>query len=245
MPITTVFLDLYQTLAHFHPSRETRQDQVLREFGFQVDFKKICWAYLQADHYYTLMGQEQPIHLRTPEDRERIYLHFQRLLLEKMGLDEALPLTEEIRRRYSELDRHFRLFPDAVPAVRQIAEAGYRIGLITNVTDDPTEMLEEAGLKEPFAAITASCVTGCEKPDPRIFLAALAALSASPEESVHVGDQMLADVEGARGAGLNAVLLDRCDVQDGVYSPRITTLLDLVPLLPTLARERESEGARE
>lgn len=234
MPITTVFLDLYQTLAYFHPSRETRQDQVLRGYGFQVDFKKICWAYVQADHYYTLMGQEQPIHLRTPEDREKVYLHFQRLLLEKMGLVQALPLSEEMRRRYAELDRHFRLFPDAQPAVERLVEAGYRVGVITNVTDDPAEMLEEAGLKECFVAITASCVTGCEKPDPRIFRAALDALDADPKEAVHVGDQMLADVEGARSVGMNAVLLDRCDVQQGVYSPRITTLLDLAPLLRTL-----------
>ena len=35
-------------------------------------------------------------------------------------------------------------------------------------------------------------------------------------------------------SGLNADLLDRCDVQEGIYSPRITTLLDLVPLLRTL-----------
>lgn len=233
MTITTVFLDLYQTLAYFHPSRETRQEQVLKEFGYEVDFKEICRAYLQADHEYTLMGQERPIHLRTPEEREEIYILFQRWLLEKMELREALPQTAEIRQRYAEIDRNFTLFPDAKDAVREIADAGYQIGLITNITDDPAEILEEAGLKQHFKSITASCVTGCEKPDRRIFQAALDSMEVTPRQAVHVGDQLLADVRGAMEAGMNAVLLDRCDVQDGIYSPRITTLLDLVPLLRT------------
>ncbi len=233
-PITTVTLDLYQTLAYFHPSREDRQAQALKHFGFEVDHKLICWAYVQADHEYTLIGQERPIHLRTPEEREEIFTRFQRLVLEKIGLAEALPRAEEIRQYYSQIPREFALFPDVRPAVRQLTRSGYRIGLITNVTDDPTKMLREAGLEAQFAAITASCVTGCEKPDPRIFRAALSALGAEPAQTVHVGDQLLADVHGARGAGMESVLLDRYGVQEGAHPLRITSLLDLVPLLRTL-----------
>lgn len=239
MAITAVFLDLYQTLAYFHPSRETRQLQALKDFGFEADFKAICAAYLRADYHYTLAGQERPIHLRSEQEREEIYLRFQRFILEDLGLSSALPLVREIRDRYATIPREFTLYPDVIPAVRQLSDAGYRVGVITNVTDDPSEVLQKAGLGESLASITASCVTGCEKPDRRIFQAALDSLGASAGEAVHVGDQLHADVEGARGAGMRAVLLDRFDVQADLYPHRITTLLDLVPLLRSGALDQE------
>ncbi len=229
--ITAVFLDLYQTLAYFHPTRESRQARILREFGFEVEESLLSRGYLAADHYYTLAAMEVPIHLLSPDERERVYLRYQQTLLEEIGLAGALPMLAQMRARYEQVEREFRLFPDVIPAVQQLRDEGYRVGVITNITDDPTEQLEAVGLKGMFAAITASCVVGCEKPDVRIFQAALAAIGAEPHEAVHVGDQFLADVEGAKAAGIKAVLLDRHGLQDGRHPHRIASLLELAPLL--------------
>jgi putative hydrolase of the HAD superfamily len=229
--ITTVYLDLYQTVAYFHPPREFRLAKILKEFGFEVEDHTLSRGYLAADHYYTLAAMDVPIHLLTPADREKVYLRYQQVVLEEIGLTNALPMIEQIRERYQQVDHEFRLFPDVLPAIHQLRDSGYRIGVITNVTDDPTESIESMGLKGAFEAIIASCLVGYEKPDIRIFQAALAALHADPNQAVHVGDQFLADVEGAKAAGMKAVLLDRHDLQDGKHPYRIASLLDLVPLL--------------
>lgn len=231
MSLTTVFLDLYQTLAYFHPPREQRQARALREFGLQVEESLLPRAYLAADHYYTLANAEEPLHLRSRQERHRVYVRFQEVLMEEVGLGHATHLAEAVYGRYWEMERELRLFPDVEPALAQLKVEGFRLGLITNVSDDPTPDLERLGLKGRFDTVVASCLVGLDKPDPRIFQVALEALGAAPHEAVHVGDLMSADVEGARSAGIKAVLLDRHDLQRGLHYPRIVSLSELAPLL--------------
>jgi putative hydrolase of the HAD superfamily len=52
-----------------------------------------------------------------------------------------------------------------------------------------------------------SAVVGAEKPNPLIFRHALAVTGADPD-SWMIGDNPVADVEGARGVGMRAILAD-------------------------------------
>ena len=58
------------------------------------------------------------------------------------------------------------------------------------------------------AAIVDSTVVGVAKPDPRIFLPALAALGASPSDALYVGDSERFDVRSAELAGIRPVHFD-------------------------------------
>ena len=49
------------------------------------------------------------------------------------------------------------------------------------------------------------------KPNPSIFLEALARLNVAPADAVMVGDSLQQDVEGALNVGMRAVLLQRGD----------------------------------
>jgi FMN phosphatase YigB (HAD superfamily) len=64
----------------------------------------------------------------------------------------------------------------------------------------------------------------------RITLSDLRRLDVSPEHTVHVGDSLDADLNGAAQAGLKAILLDRDDAQIQV-SPRIIGLQELEQIL--------------
>ncbi len=55
----------------------------------------------------------------------------------------------------------------------------------------------------------ASTVTGSQKPDVSIFREALRRTGSDPASSVHMGDNYIADVLGARAAGIDGVLVDR------------------------------------
>ena len=67
--------------------------------------------------------------------------------------------------------------------------------------------VENAGWRPHLAAIVVSQRVGAIKPDPRMFAATEAALGAEPGSILHVGDDWLADVVGAKRAGWRAAYL--------------------------------------
>ena len=69
--------------------------------------------------------------------------------------------------------------------------------------------LEVIGLHHHFEYALASAKFGRAKPDPSIFLAACEAMGVAPRDAVYVGDDLRLDVQGAQGAGLRAVWMNR------------------------------------
>jgi putative hydrolase of the HAD superfamily len=103
----------------------------------------------------------------------------------------------------------FRAYPDAVPALEALRERGLRLACVSNWDYALGEVLERCGLGGRFDVVVTSAGAGARKPDPRIFAIALEALGCAPTEAVHVGDTATEDVEGARAAGIRALLIDR------------------------------------
>jgi HAD superfamily hydrolase (TIGR01549 family) len=93
-------------------------------------------------------------------------------------------------------------------ALDRLVAAGIRMAVISNSDGRADEGLRAAGLLDRFEFVIDSQLVGFEKPDPRIFAAALERLGLSPEESVYVGDLYEVDVVGARAAGMDVILLD-------------------------------------
>jgi putative hydrolase of the HAD superfamily len=71
------------------------------------------------------------------------------------------------------------------------------------------DWLEPSGLTGLVEAVVTSAVTGAAKPDPLIFRRALDLLGVEAARAVHVGDSLDTDVDGARAAGIRAVLIAR------------------------------------
>ena len=76
-------------------------------------------------------------------------------------------------------------------------------------TSRSRDVLARLGLAEPFEVIVTAAAIGAAKPDARPFQAALERLGSDAARTVHVGDDPVTDIAGARAAGLSAVLLDR------------------------------------
>jgi HAD superfamily hydrolase (TIGR01493 family) len=89
--------------------------------------------------------------------------------------------------------------PEALMALRAV---GLELACVTNWDVGIAEQLRRAGLAHHLSAIVSSAEVGAEKPDPRVFAAAVARLHVSPERTLHVGDEE-GDEEGARAAGLS------------------------------------------
>jgi len=103
----------------------------------------------------------------------------------------------------------FEAFPDVAPALAAMRERGLSLVVCSNWDCLLPDVLERIGVLELVDAVVASAVVGAAKPDPPIFKAALEAAGCAPGEALHVGDSPDNDVEGARAAGIRALLLDR------------------------------------
>jgi putative hydrolase of the HAD superfamily len=103
----------------------------------------------------------------------------------------------------------WRLVMPGVPdALARLARKGLRLVVVSNSDGTVARSLEAAGLLPHLTAVIDSALVGFEKPDPRIFLAALERTGSDASRTVHVGDLYHADVLGARGAGITPLLLD-------------------------------------
>lgn len=58
-------------------------------------------------------------------------------------------------------------------------------------------------------AVVSSEELACYKPDPAVFVEVCRRMHVVPLDVVHVGDDLVADVEGARRLGMRAVWLNR------------------------------------
>jgi putative hydrolase of the HAD superfamily len=95
-------------------------------------------------------------------------------------------------------------YPDTHTALASLA-ARVPLVSISNGNAD----LARIGLHHHFRAMITAREIGCAKPDRRIFDAACVRLGIAAEHVLHVGDDPMLDVAGARAAGLRTAWLNR------------------------------------
>ena len=119
------------------------------------------------------------------------------------------------------------VIPGVPEALASLRESGLDLVVVSNSDGTVEQNLKDRGLAPYLSHIVDSAVVGIEKPDPRIFEYALAASGARRESTVHVGDIYAADVEGARAAGLDAILLDPFGDWENVHCRKAVDLGEL------------------
>lgn len=145
------------------------------------------------------------------------------------GLAEAaLPVLREAFRDRSAWTVH----PEVREVLGTLRLLGARLAIVSNWDSRLPHLLDILDLDDLFDGIAVSHLLGFEKPDARIFEAALAMIGAERDRTIHVGDRPEIDLEGARAAGLAAALVDR----RGRLDPALGALADL-RALPAVVRE--------
>jgi FMN hydrolase / 5-amino-6-(5-phospho-D-ribitylamino)uracil phosphatase len=105
---------------------------------------------------------------------------------------------------YVRVRNEVECYADTTAALASMSARFPLIG-ITNGTAE----LERIGLHEHFRFSVCAGEVGVAKPDAGIFRHACERLGVAPENVLHVGDDPLADVVGARAAGMRTVWLNR------------------------------------
>lgn len=99
------------------------------------------------------------------------------------------------------------LYPDAVPCLEALAEAGLRIGLAGNQPEAAEAALAQLGL--PVSFIASSSRWRVEKPSPAFFARVVKEARVPPAQIAYIGDRLDNDVLPALDAGMFAVFLRR------------------------------------
>ena len=142
-------------------------------------------------------------------------------------LQTALPLDDVLEALLAAI--RFRAYPEVPDVLARLRAGGARLAVVSNWDVSLHDVLERTGLRPLLDGVVTSAEFGAAKPDPAIFARALELAGASAAGAVHAGDDVEADVHGARAAGIEPVLVAR----DGEPGPegvrRIPTLEGLIP----------------
>jgi putative hydrolase of the HAD superfamily len=125
----------------------------------------------------------------------------------------------------------FSAFPEVAGVLAELRARGLRLVVCSNWDVSLHDVLHATGLRPLLDGVVTSAEAGVAKPAGAIFAAALqAAGGIDPGQALHAGDDLEADVAGARASGIAPVLVAR----DGQVAPPGTTTVDsltgLVPL---------------
>ena len=123
--------------------------------------------------------------------------------------DENLNIA--IRSMYAVTQTNWHLEDDAIPTARSLLDDGYRLGIVSNSSDEVNtfELMEKLKLRPLFEYILSSASFGKRKPHPGIFHAALDHFHVSAEESVMVGDDYEADILGSKSVGMSSIWITK------------------------------------
>lgn len=103
----------------------------------------------------------------------------------------------------------FEVFPEVPGVLAALRAEGCRLVVVSNWDISLHDVLEQTGLAEGLHGVVISAELGVAKPDARIFERALEVAGVHACNALHVGDDPVADVQGAQAAGVEALLVDR------------------------------------
>jgi len=144
------------------------------------------------------------------EDDRSWWAGIARETLNRCSVPEAFPFDawfEEIYGFYATAEA-WAAYEDAHDCLQALGEE-FELVVLSNFDSRIFPLFDQLGLAPHFVGLYPSSRIGAEKPSPEAFLRMAARCQAEPDEILHVGDEVVADWDGARAAGLGVFELQR------------------------------------
>ncbi|MCD6453016.1 MAG: HAD-IA family hydrolase [Dehalococcoidales bacterium] len=225
--IKAVFFDWSYTLVYSKPSPQGVYGGVYQKFGVELDPQLIMKGLALAEKQ---LADGNPVKWRKSADEE-VFIRYQEILLAEWGVTLPRDILSQVIRNLKKAADEITvvLYDDTLPTLRALEKRGLTLGLITNMERGMNFNYRELGLATYLKVVVTSDEAGANKPKPPIFLLALKKAAVKPAEAIYVGDQYGTDILGAKGAGINPILLDRGNLFPEVSDcPRIERLSEVV-----------------
>lgn len=207
VPLRAVFLDVGETLMHPDPTWEHVYADTFAEFGVPVDLEalQVALRSVYRSGGYGFDGTVEP----SPESSHRRLVEMDRYAFAQIGLG---PQPDEFFERLADQFMNpatWHVFPDVPVVLPALKARGLVVGVVSNWAWQLPELLDALDIGRHMDFVAASARIGFDKPHPGIFEWALAQAGVVAGSVMHVGDHLDADVAGARGVGIEGVLIDR------------------------------------
>ncbi|HEX8310846.1 MAG TPA: HAD-IA family hydrolase [Chthoniobacteraceae bacterium] len=206
--LRVVFFDAAGTLFHLPRGVAYHYALVARRFGVELDEAQLSPAFGRV-------WREIPAPVTTDVPRPDDDRGWWRELVERV-LDDCAESKLDRDAYFAELYPHFlepgvwELFPETLE-VLQALHGRVSLRIISNFDRRLRSILATLGIAEFFDDVVISSECGADKPDVRVFALALERAGVAPEEALHVGDDPVADWEGAEAVGMHVCRLARPD----------------------------------
>jgi putative hydrolase of the HAD superfamily len=238
---------------------------ILFDFGGTLMYGRRNWTPIVAEadealtNHIRAQGMDVSINTFSTEFRRRLDEYFKqrekdlletnytfvlRELLRDKGYDDVPSdvLRGALDALFSVTQENWILEEDAIPTLESLRDRGYSLGIVSNAGDDTDvqQLAQGFGITKYFDFILTSAGCSYRKPHPRIFELALSNWYCPPAEAVMVGDNLEADIRGAKEAGLYSIWISRraepkTEDQDQVQpDANIETLSELPGILDQL-----------
>ena len=248
--ITTVFFDMGGTLEYIRQdtySRAAGTERIrttLEDNGILLSCtnKQLMEELIQERAAYLEWRKGTNVELPPEELWSQFMLRFQNVDLERI-----LTIAETLANIWENTMFCRMLRPETRQTLEGLRARGYRIGIISNNTSRTQvfECLDSYQIRSYMETVCVSACIGYAKPHPMIFQYALQQMHVDAASCVYVGDDLVADVLGAKQAGFAKTVWMSKDADD---KSRTATLIQpnleivsLSELLPWLDAQSERE----
>lgn len=205
MKIRHLFFDLDHTLWDFEKNSKICILEIYEQhkgiFPQQVSFDSFFQNFSTIN---SVMWNQLDLSLIT-HDYLRTF-RFQKVLQAlDIEIDEHFSL--ELNQKLLNLLPHqHHLMDDAFDTLTALAKKDYKLHIISNGYQDvQIKKMKSGGIHHFFDQIITNDIAGARKPEKAIFDFALFRADADLSNSIMIGDNLIADIEGARNAGLRTI----------------------------------------
>ena len=207
-----LFFDLDHTLWDFDTNARETLDELYAFFELQEKIKSpFDDFYKTYIHHNTILWDRYHKGLISTEDLK--WKRMSRTLLDfKIG-DEVL--AKEMSAKFLEiLPTKKILFDHATEVLDYLINKKYTLHLLTNGFEKTQwSKLHNSGLAKYFTEVITSELSNCMKPSKEIFDYAISRCSALLHESIMIGDNPDADIQGAINAGMDSIFVNHINTE--------------------------------
>ena len=198
-----IFFDLDHTLWDFEKNSAATFELLFDKFNISLDLTQFLEVYVPANMEYWKLYRQCKI--------AKEELRYRRLsdVFNRCNYRVSDRMIGEMADGYIEYLSSFTHVFDYTKELLDYLVERYPLHILTNgFAEIQSKKLKGAGLESYFQTVVNAEDVGFKKPDPRIFAFALDKAKATASESLMIGDDLEADILGAKNCGFDALHFD-------------------------------------
>ena len=223
MNIQHVFFDLDHTLWDFEKNSDLTFQKVFTINNINTDLNSFLQVYRPINFNYWKLYREEKV--------TKNELRYGRLKKTFDAINYAISdeMIDVIAEQYIDCLADFNYLFDGTFEILEYLKEKYTLHIITNGFDEiQSKKMINSKIHQYFDKVITSESVGVKKPNPKVFIYALELAKANKENSIMIGDNLEADINGALKVGMKAI---HCNFENEIVNSdgfiSITSLLEI------------------